>query len=429
MSSKEAEQQQSSSSSVMWRLCSAEEGQDVIPKIGKPLKTLCKLAGRQVWKYEIGKDAQGEAQGEGEAEAAEEAREEYKANRAKGVKHSADELLRIQCCGAGYKNVTRVDTSYARGPIGGESKSGLEGNEEGSGSTSSEEDVNACLLGGLEFYQQLQQEDGHWPGDYGGPMFLMPGLIITCYVTGQMESILPKEHRKEMIRYLMNHQNDDGGYGLHIEGHSTMFGTVLSYVSLRLLGAEADDARCQKARKWILIHGGATLIPSWGKFWLSVLGVFSWDGLNPTPPEMWLLPYTGYSGVGYMHPGRFWCHCRMVYLPMSYIYGARIVGKVTPLVEALREEIHLKSYALIDWNKARNEVSFIKNLSKIHPHTFLRYFCCFFLFFSPSLLPLPFDPFTNPFFCLSNSNNAKVRKGGLVLPPSPGSGCFVVDVV
>ena len=413
----------------MWRLCSAEEGQDVIPKIGKPLKTLCKLAGRQVWKYEIGKDAQGEAQGEGEAEAAEKAREEYKANRAKGVKHSADELLRIQCCGAGYKNVTRVDTSYARGPIGGERKSGLEGNEEGSGSTSSEEDVNACLLGGLEFYQQLQQEDGHWPGDYGGPMFLMPGLIITCYVTGQMESILPKEHRKEMIRYLMNHQNDDGGYGLHIEGHSTMFGTVLSYVSLRLLGAEADDARCQKARKWILIHGGATLIPSWGKFWLSVLGVFSWDGLNPTPPEMWLLPYTGYSGVGYMHPGRFWCHCRMVYLPMSYIYGARIVGKVTPLVEALREEIHLKSYALIDWNKARNEVSFIKNLSKIHPHTFLRYFCCFFLFFSPSLLPLPFDPFTNPFFCLSNSNNAKVRKGGLVLPPSPGSGCFVVDVV
>lgn len=23
------------------------------------------------------------------------------------------------------------------------------------------------------------------------------------------------------------------------------------------------------------------------------------------------------------HPGRFWCHCRMVYLPMSYCYGRR----------------------------------------------------------------------------------------------------------
>ncbi|XP_034695780.1 lupeol synthase-like [Vitis riparia] len=33
--------------------------------------------------------------------------------------------------------------------------------------------------------------------------------------------------------------NEDGGWGLHIEGPSTMFGTVLNYVTLRLLG-EAD---------------------------------------------------------------------------------------------------------------------------------------------------------------------------------------------
>ena len=28
-----------------------------------------------------------------------------------------------------------------------------------------------------------------------------------------------------------------------------------------------------------------------------------------------------------LHPGRFWCHCRMVYLPMSYIYGRRGTAK------------------------------------------------------------------------------------------------------
>ena len=58
-------------------------------------------------------------------------------------------------------------------------------------------------------------------------------------------------------------------------------------------------------------HGGATAITSWGKFWLAVLGVYSWDGMNPTPPEMWLLPYAGWTGIGLAHPGRFWCHCRM----------------------------------------------------------------------------------------------------------------------
>ncbi|KAJ1476743.1 hypothetical protein T484DRAFT_1823886, partial [Baffinella frigidus] len=52
-------------------------------------------------------------------------------------------------------------------------------------------------------------------------MFLMPGLIISTY--------------------LRNHQQEDGGWGTHIESPSTMFGTSLSYVSLRLLGVPASD--------------------------------------------------------------------------------------------------------------------------------------------------------------------------------------------
>ncbi len=59
-------------------------------------------------------------------------------------------------------------------------------------------------------------------------------------------------------------------------------------------------------------RGGAHHITSWGKFWLAVLGVYSWQGLNPMPPEMWLLPYASWTGIGWLHPGRFWCHCRMV---------------------------------------------------------------------------------------------------------------------
>ena len=59
-------------------------------------------------------------------------------------------------------------------------------------------------------------------------------------------------------------------------------------------------------------NGGATHITSWGKFWLAVLGCYSWNGMNPTPPEIWLLPYASWTGIGLAHPGRFWCHCRMV---------------------------------------------------------------------------------------------------------------------
>lgn len=59
---------------------------------------------------------------------------------------------------------------------------------------------------------------------------------------------------------------------MHIEGHSTMFCTILNYVSLRLLGEKMDDGdgAMAKGGAWIRDHGGATYIPSWGKFWLSV---------------------------------------------------------------------------------------------------------------------------------------------------------------
>ena len=100
-------------------------------------------------------------------------------------------------------------------------------------------------------------------------------------------------------------------------------------------------------------RGGAHHITSWGKFWLALLGVYAWEGLNPMPPEMWLLPYSKWSGIGWVHPGRFWCHCRMVYLPMSYVYGRRGTCKPSPLTEALRQELYPQPYGSIDWNKAR----------------------------------------------------------------------------
>lgn len=99
----------------------------------------------------------------------------------------------------------------------------------------------------------------------------------------------------------------DGGWGLHIEGCSTMLCTALNYITLRLLlirgGGGGDDqirdeaaatgginggSSLEKGRRWIIDHGGVTYIPSWGKFWLSVpfisfstnnLSLFSWQKL------------------------------------------------------------------------------------------------------------------------------------------------------
>ncbi len=63
-------------------------------------------------------------------------------------------------------------------------------------------------------------------------------------------------------------------------------------------------------------YGGGVYTSSWCKFFLAILGVYEWEGINSVPPELWYLPFWLP-----FHPGRTWCHCRMVYLPMSFIYG------------------------------------------------------------------------------------------------------------
>jgi lanosterol synthase len=64
---------------------------------------------------------------------------------------------------------------------------------------------------GFAFYRRIQARDGHWAGDYGGPLFLMPGLVIGMYATG---TPIPREWSIEMRRYLRSKCNEDGGWGL-----------------------------------------------------------------------------------------------------------------------------------------------------------------------------------------------------------------------
>jgi lanosterol synthase len=77
----------------------------------------------------------------------------------------------------------------------------------------------------------------------------------------------------------------------HTEGESTVFGTALNYCVMRILGVSADHPVLVKARACLHKLGGATGIPAWGKFWLSILNVYEWDGNHPITPELWWVVY------------------------------------------------------------------------------------------------------------------------------------------
>lgn len=208
------------------------------------------------------------------------------------------------------------------------------------------DNVKSSTQQAINYYKELLTPNHFIPGDYGGPMFLLPGLIIVSYITNTPFS----NAQKALMRaYIKNHQNEDGGWGLHIESESTMMGSSLNYTALRILGVGKNEKCIEKGRTWIRENGGATHAPSWGKFYLSTLNVYDWSGNQSTFPELWLLPK--WLPI---YPGRYWCHARMVYLPMAYCFGAKYQMPLHDLTRELRTELYNEKYEDINWNKARS---------------------------------------------------------------------------
>jgi squalene/oxidosqualene cyclase-like protein len=209
--------------------------------------------------------------------------------------------------------------------------------------------ASVTIKKGLDFLVSGQAENGRWSGTYDGPMFLLPIYVIACYITGRD---IPQARKKSMIGYLTGAQKKDGSIGLHLEDDGAMFTTVLSFIALRFLGLKRTDPRVLTMRSWIRKNGTALGTASWGKLFLALLNLTPYDGLDPILPELWLLPDSFP-----MHPGRLWCHCRQVYLPMAYLYGVKATIRENILIRELREDLYTQPYWEIDFSAYRGVVA------------------------------------------------------------------------
>jgi cycloartenol synthase len=152
----------------MWRFVSAGSGGPGPANSDHPLlHSLNDNVGRQTWEFDP------EAGTPAERAEVERLRKHYTDNRF-SQKHSSDELLRLQCRG-------KIDSKAFAKP-GGEVPEKLDAKR-----------VEDHLKGAISFYECLQQDDGHWPGDYGGPMFLFPGRTMPCVLHGACACVCPSD--------------------------------------------------------------------------------------------------------------------------------------------------------------------------------------------------------------------------------------------
>ena len=108
----------------------------------------------------------------------------------------------------------------------------------GDGEEITYETATAAVRRGAHFFSALQASDGHWPAENAGPLYFLPPLVsllntlshslksciwtiltailngiiswkmqVMClYITGHLDTVFPREYRKEILRYLYCHQ-------------------------------------------------------------------------------------------------------------------------------------------------------------------------------------------------------------------------------
>ncbi len=193
----------------------------------------------------------------------------------------------------------------------------------------------------------LQREDGAWEGEMVWCPMLTAQYALLHHIIGQP---LEPDRRRRVLRSFERTRLKGGTWGLHEHSEPHLFVTALVYVAARLLGVERDDPLVEPARRFIQAEG-ILGIPSWGKFWLALVNLYDWRGVNAVLPELWSLP----RQIP-LHPSNWYCHTRLIYMAMAAIYARRFQTPVTPVINSLREELFPDGFANADFSSTRNRL-------------------------------------------------------------------------
>ncbi|MFI7123180.1 prenyltransferase/squalene oxidase repeat-containing protein [Amycolatopsis sp. NPDC049868] len=200
----------------------------------------------------------------------------------------------------------------------------------------------------VEHLLALQHHDGRWEGEMVWNTMLLSQYVLTHRMLRAWP--LSDEDASAIRRHYEATRLTDGSWPSHSDGPGSVYITTLAYVTLRVMGVPPDDPLISTARSWLHARPEGVLgIPTWGRIWLAMLGLYGYEGVAPVPPELILLPRRFP-----LHPHQLYCHTRYVYLGLAYLYGQRTRFDLPPsFVGQLRDELYDRPYDEIDFAGAR----------------------------------------------------------------------------
>jgi squalene-hopene/tetraprenyl-beta-curcumene cyclase len=178
----------------------------------------------------------------------------------------------------------------------------------------------AAAIGGARNYLSSQQhEDGYWCGELEADTTLEADYILLHTLLGTGDS----DRFQKAARYILQHQNEDGGWPIYAAGPSNISASVKAYFGLKLADYKADHPALVRARKKILELGGVTEVNTFTKIYLCFFGQYDYDAVPAIPPEIVLFPNWFWFNI---YEISSWS--RAILVPLSVAYAKKPFKKI-----------------------------------------------------------------------------------------------------
>jgi squalene-hopene/tetraprenyl-beta-curcumene cyclase len=191
-----------------------------------------------------------------------------------------------------------------------------------------------------------QHADGYWCGELEADVTLESDYMVLHTMLGTVD----EERFAKAARYILNRQNDDGGWSIYPSGPSNISASVKAYFGLKLAGYKAEHPALLRAKDKILQLGGVTEVNTFTKLYLCFFGQYDYDAIPAIPPEIVLFPSWFWFNI---YEISSWSRAMLV--PLSICYAKKPFKKLPDDmgIEELFVGGRDKSRMHLHWDKKR----------------------------------------------------------------------------
>ncbi|MBV9572699.1 MAG: squalene--hopene cyclase, partial [Acidobacteriales bacterium] len=164
-----------------------------------------------------------------------------------------------------------------------------------------------------------QHEDGYGCGELEADNTLEADYILLHSLLGSGD----QERFQKAANYILQHQNEDGGWSVYPGGPSNLSASVKCYFGLKLAGYSRAYPALEKAKEKILELGGVTRVNTFTKIYLCFFGQYDYDAVPAIPPEIVLFPNWFWFNI---YEISSWS--RAILVPLSIAYAKKPFKKI-----------------------------------------------------------------------------------------------------